>query len=291
MKIQFIIERTKYKMQRDKIDRKTTRKSEVISFLTNDWDRFDLLRGNRELNKAHINKLMTSFQRFNNLYRIVKTTERQPNGKYIVLDGQHTLAACEQLEEAFPGEYPVTQIIESAQGIDEVITLNSNSQRWGRHQYIASYVSRNFPHYITIMKLRDEFPDIGQLYTYCCLLNPYALQESGKAAKIIQDGTWEVADYGWALERAQWMTEIKELVEQKDKMIFKQFKFQWAIVKMFTHPCYDHERFMARLKNNYSKIYRSAERKAFLSMFSDIFNYRPTPQMRPVYFDRLDGYK
>lgn len=257
---------------------------------TSCFDNFEFILGNRLTDRSHIEELKTSFMRHPYLTRVVRTTTKGENGKYKVLDGQNTLIACQELCEQFPGKYFISQLIEESQGIDDVIVLNVTQRKWGRVNYIYSYVARNQPNYVSIIELQRMYPMLKHVYILVCLLNTTYVDDVGKNNKDLKNGKFEVASWQKAQQLAGWLITIIDTVRPKDRIIPRLYKFQLACVKMFTHPEYIQNRFVKRLNSNLDKIYRAGEVKDYLAIFSAIYNCRISDMMEPVYFERMETY-
>lgn len=74
-----------------------------------------------------------------------------------VIDGQHRLSICEQLD------IPVQYTIVSGLRIDDCIRLNATAHNWKLIDYIRSYAKRGFVNYIELLKLLEEYVTKNQI--------------------------------------------------------------------------------------------------------------------------------
>lgn len=114
-------------------------------YKTKDYDMFTPLPGNRKLNLNHVSRLMLSFQR---KYLVVPIIV---NNDYMVVDGQHRLAAAKNLR------YDVYYIIQDYH-LPECHMLNEANEKYKPIDFLEGYISLGYPEYKRFQEFRDKYP-------------------------------------------------------------------------------------------------------------------------------------
>ena len=106
-------------------------------YLTDEYDKFKKLQGNRAVDAMRLTKIRESIQKvgFVNGPIIV-------NDRFEVVDGQGRLEVCKA------DGIPVPYIIIAGIGVDECISMNINQSNWKTTDYIKAYADLGRPDYI-----------------------------------------------------------------------------------------------------------------------------------------------
>ena len=125
-----------------------TRDTGVKLMMTTDYDKFQYIGGNRDVNDKHMKNLSRS---------VLKTgTNVQPvivNSKFEVIDGQHRLDACR--EAGVPVSYIVLDMAMSKEAL--MIELNINSKNWSGKDYLEHGKEKKIKGYQEIWDMQNKY--------------------------------------------------------------------------------------------------------------------------------------
>ncbi len=150
---------------------------------TNDYYKFQILKGNRNVSTGRVNKIIASINRVGYITNPIIVNEHME-----VIDGQGRLEALKTLQ------LPVDYIVVPGAGIDECISMNINQERWTTYDYIKSFAERGNENYKTLKKAIDTFTPgipIRVVISVC------AGNLSYFNAKRIQEGDFEMGRWDW----------------------------------------------------------------------------------------------
>lgn len=235
---------------------------------TNDYNRFSLLNGNRNVNKLHVERLKSSFQKNYLLSPIVV------NENFEIIDGQHRFNAAKALG------LPVNYIVAKGYGLIEVQLLNTNMKNWSKAEYLKSYCDLGFSEYIKMKKFMDHFPDFGIAVSEQLLTNTYGgVNNRGIAAKIdgknkgriknFQEGNFKIADLPLAYENGEKIMMIKPYYDG-----FANPVFVAAMIGIFKNKNYNHSQLLQKLRQNPNSLVHCKKSTQYKILIEDIYNYR-----------------
>lgn len=129
---------------------------------TNDYSKFKILKGNRQISWAKTQRLVKSIE----LIGYIKSHPILVDKKLTIIDGQHRFAACKQL--GLPVLYEVHDNTENIG--DVLIALNANQQSWQLSDYIHYYASKGIEFYTECLAFEDRHKlTISHAIHLCCL--------------------------------------------------------------------------------------------------------------------------
>lgn len=117
-------------------------------YITEDYDIFVTLKGNRKLDSKHTKQLQKLMLEKGNL---IDKFPIVVNERMEIIDGQHRLAALKELE------WPVVYEIREDLNIDNVRTINSAHKNWGWLDYAKSYADLGNENYLRFLNLHNYF--------------------------------------------------------------------------------------------------------------------------------------
>lgn len=150
---------------------------------TNNYMKFQILKGNRIVAQSRVNKIIASINRVGYITNPIIVNEHME-----VIDGQGRLEALKTLQ------LPVDYIVVPGAGIDECISMNINQERWTMADYIKSFAERGNSNYETLQEAIDKFaPRIAiRIIASVCSGNLSYVD-----SKAIQEGDFEMGRWDW----------------------------------------------------------------------------------------------
>ena len=125
---------------KEKTEKKYNKKYNDI-FVTNDYDVFKYIKGNRQVNEYNKASLQKS---------MLKKQEDGPimiNENFEIIDGQHRYEVCKE------NNLPVYYFISPGKNIEDVKILNNVSRTWKISDYLNMYVENEKEEYLDFQKL------------------------------------------------------------------------------------------------------------------------------------------
>jgi hypothetical protein len=119
-------------------------------YTTKDYNKFQVIVANREINKEHVRKLARSIKKKNLLF----VRPLIVNDKMQLIDGQHRLAACEQIGE--------TVFYIKAGGLtkEDIAVLNTAQKNWTRLDFINFFAIEGIKEFKDISRLINKYPEV-----------------------------------------------------------------------------------------------------------------------------------
>lgn len=122
-----------------------------------EYDAFNLVDENRDVDNVQINRLVKSFLKYGTAALNLTVLEsRVLSGKweYYLGDGQHSIKACKQLN--LPFNYTVVRLENETKEsvLKYIATLNNAKKGWSTDNYLKSFLAK--PEYILFDKLKKE---------------------------------------------------------------------------------------------------------------------------------------
>lgn len=236
--------------------------------MTNDYSMFAQIEGNRVVNKLHVERLKTSFQKNYLMSPIIV------NQNYEIIDGQHRFNAAKVLG------LPINFIVINGYGLREVQTLNTNMKNWKKEDYLHAYCDLGYEEYLKMRQFMCDFPDFGIAVSEQILTNSvggvnnrgYAAKIDGKEAgrlRNFQEGEFRVAVLDLAYENAEKIMMIKQYYDGFNRSVFVA-----SMIGMFKHENYNHSQFIQKLKNNPSALSHCSNVTQYKILIEEIYNFR-----------------
>lgn len=167
-------------------------------YITNMYDKFLSLEGNRGIMESHVKKIMDSIEEKNQLqYFPIMVNENN-----YIIDGQHRLRAAERLG------VPIYYRIIKGADINDVMRLNFNQKQWSLMNFIQAYIHLGYSEYI---KLQEFFTK----YTLSPNSSARLLYGWGtmgtEISNVVRGGEFKVRD----LEKAEKVAYVRSYIEEK----------------------------------------------------------------------------
>lgn len=169
--------------------------------VTNDYDLFNRLNGNRSVEEQRVKKIINSI---NNVGYVLSPI--LVNEKMEVVDGQARLEAFRRLE------MPVYYIIQNGIGRKECISMNINQTNWTLPDYIASYAEMGDAAYQRLIQLVDMF---GKTFRLSTIIYSVTMKVWSNNAKI-RNGEFECSqdEFERAQETLSWLIKFVPIISR-----------------------------------------------------------------------------
>lgn len=239
---------------------------------TNDYSKFKVLYGNRDVNKVHVRRLQKSFE---------KEYLQSPilvNEKYEIIDGQHRFEAARQME------LPINFIICENYGLEEVQLLNANMKNWSSKDYLDSYCDLGYPEYLKFRDFMKLYPDFSLPTCQIILSNTARGSDTSTKSKSLRsktnksgsyinrnfvNGDFKISDYNTSVLIADKLLSIKPFYRG-----YSRGGFVKTMITIFKHENYNHKRLLNKLAINPTGLKDCANVNQYKLLIEDIYNYK-----------------
>jgi len=239
--------------------------------LTNDYDKFKIIDGNRPPNPKHIIRLYNSIIENGLLCNPIIV-----NDKYEIIDGQHRFFASKKANISF------FYIMVDDYGLKDVHTLNLNQKNWTKKDYMDGYADMGVESY---SKLREFVEKNAEFNFHDCISfcsNISSANGSSFSSKVrrinnglsnqnevFEEGTWVGKDFLLAQEWASKISEIKDYFDGYNKSVFVG-----TMIIILQNESFNFNEFIGKLKIQPKALYDCANREQCKLMVENVYNYK-----------------
>jgi hypothetical protein len=221
--------------------------------MSNDYSSFVRIKGNRNLNKAHIRRFKEALSED---ATSIKYNPILVNEKNEVIDGQHRFEALKALS------LPVYYIQVDELELKNAQVLNKLSKPWNPMDYARSYAELGNKNYITYIEFKEKYRfnhDI--LMKYLSLDNPIT-------GDMFRSGKLMIKDRNKSSDLCDKLLDISEFYRRFDTRAFAL-----AFKNMWSNPRYSHDRLVYKLRNRPNAIQDRGIPEEYMRDLEKIYNH------------------
>ena len=238
---------------------------------TMDYSLFKTLKGNRDVNQAHLHRLTKSVAKQYLLSPIVV------NERFEIIDGQHRFQA------AKANNLPIYYIVAIGYSLNEVQILNSNSSNWRNVDYLKAYCDMGVEAYLKFRAYTKKWPEFkfNSIYAIVTLKQSYGNSANSKALK--REGNKDGSYFTNYFAAGKLVIADAVKIEKTANQIidFKPFytnytrsTFVYAMIGIFNLEHYDHERMINKLSLQPTALKDCTSVTQYRKLLTDIYNYK-----------------
>ena len=235
--------------------------------VTKDYGLFAFTDENRVISTAHVNKVGREVDRKNlsqdspikvkpldNKY----ADEEHPNGKYIIVEGQHTyLALVDRREWIF---YQITETFD----IEDISHFNSVRKNWSFDDYLSSYCKKGLNAYKVYAGFKKRS---GWAHSNLILM---LMGNNSGALQAFKDGKFKIR---MDISEANMLVEmVNDFGSYLD--FYKTRAFIKACTVMFRAHGYNHKKMLGKMDYLSTRILKSVYWDDYLKQLEQIYNYK-----------------
>ena len=231
--------------------------------VTENYDMFKKIGGNRKLNKANYAKIVKSMKEEQLIIPIVV------NEKYEIIDGQHRYTACKDLGK------PVYFYMVRGYGLSQVKRANIASSNWKKENYLDMFVAENNEVY-------KEFEEIKERYdlNISNLLKIFAIVQEKQSARVgyeFENGTFTLDG---KMEVLRFLTALEDFNFFK---FYKSNNFLIKITRLYFKSEYDHNKMKTKLITHRNSLEKRSTSDEYLVLLCNrIYSFGVTKN--PIYY-------
>ena len=231
--------------------------------VTENYDMFKKIGGNRKLNKANYAKIVKSMKEEQLIIPIVV------NEKYEIIDGQHRYTACKDLGK------PVYFYMVRGYGLEQVKRANIASSNWKKENYLDMFVAEGNETY-------KEFEEIKERYdlNISNLLKIFAIVQEKQSARVgyeFENGTFTLDG---KMEVLRFLTALEDFNFFK---FYKSNNFLIAFTRLYFKSEYDHDKMKTKLITHRNSLEKRSTSDEYLVLLCNrIYSFGVTKN--PIYY-------
>lgn len=159
--------------------------STVMVFQTPDYSKFNLIKGNRELDMNKIKRIQADIDRGTNLLKYCPIVVVEKNKKLDIIDGQHRFVVAKKIKS------PVFYVLADPLSLYDIARMNSNTEKWKSRDFINCYVELGNEHYKKLQSFLVKYPGVP-ITTCVSLLEKGKIAAGGSGMEAFQRGEFKV---------------------------------------------------------------------------------------------------
>lgn len=236
--------------------------SNIKIFITDEYNRFKKMPGNRIVSKMRIEKLKASFGERDIPNPIICNENME------IVDGQGRYEARKELG------LPIVLIIVPGLGTRECAQLNRFNTKWGAGDWVDSYAQNSDPEVaLPYQRLKQVSKETGFSYSRCIDMVGHSSATGRGGKQSIESGRiiFTEDDVAKVIITAKNGAEIREALQFTAPL---NNAFWLAVRVMVGTKGYDHSRMLRNCAMNRGSYNQMSNLEAQLKEFSRIFNYK-----------------
>lgn len=231
--------------------------------VTENYDMFKKIGGNRKINKANYAKIVKSMKEEQLIIPIVV------NERYEIIDGQHRYTACKDLGK------PIYFYMVRGYGLEQVKRANIASSNWKKENYLDMFVAEGNEVY-------KEFEEIKERYdlNISNLLKIFAIVQEKQSARVgyeFENGTFTLDG---KMEVLRFLTALEDFNFFK---FYKSNNFLIAFTRLYFKSEYDHDKMKTKLITHRNSLEKRSTSDEYLVLLCNrIYSFGVTKN--PIYY-------
>ena len=230
---------------------------------TNDYNLFSFIKGNRAINRGHVNKLKDKINKKDlNEIPLLVGNKNHKTGKYPIIDGQHRFKARAELNKA------IRFIIVNAIKSDDISTMNTNNSNWVNKNFLNKFVEQGNYEYV-YYKLFMEDNGLKNLFSVCTTILNNSNRRTKAHEKDFVEGNFKVIDKENSITNILYINMIlSEINSHKCKNSF----FYFALLHAIYHTGFDRVHFINKVRKLSAKFKGATSSTEWLDIIDLVYN-------------------
>jgi hypothetical protein len=125
--------------------------AQTMVFQSDAYNKFNMIKGNRNLDMGKIKKILADIERGTNLLPFVPILVVENNGKLDIIDGQHRFMVAKKIKHL------VHYVVCTTLSLYDIARMNSNTEKWKGMDFINCYVQLGNENYVILNDLLKEY--------------------------------------------------------------------------------------------------------------------------------------
>lgn len=236
--------------------------SVVKIYTTNDYSRFNMVLGNRELKEAKIKRIRRDITNGLDILRLCPIIVSESGNKLNIIDGQHRYFVARQIKSH------VFYVISKEMPLGDVAKINSNQEKWSSKDFIHCYAVQGNDNYVKLQEFMDQYKisvsvSMG-LLSIGLAIGDHGVQEEMKTK--FERGGFETTNRLTAIEVADIVEQFSEFKQNKTRL------FIVAICKLLKAEKCDMVELVNKFKKDPEVLKEQSNYQNYLLNLEQIYN-------------------
>lgn len=237
--------------------------SKRVIFVTDEYDIFKKLGGNREVRPNRVQAIVDSIRKVGWQPSIILCNEKME-----VIDGQGRLYACRELG------INIEYTIEPGIGFEECVAMNIKMKNWDIYDFIEAYASQGDENYQKLVEYNDKAESLTITETALCLSDAY----SKNIDRPLRDQYYKIIDEPDNIACLEFMAKVKPLLTRVKGGSNYYFP---VLCGLFKSKMIDEQRMLESIETNCLMMKGAYNFDAAITELQNVYNYR---RRQTVYF-------
>ena len=229
---------------------------------TRNYDIFKLVKGNREINRSHVNRLKEKISRRDLKEIPITCGSADANGVYPIFDGQHRFMAKKELGK------PIRFIVTKNMRADDISELNTDTSNWNQKNFLKKWVDKGLSDYIYFKIFIEEYGLENKFSVAITLLNNSFRRERTQE-EVFVNGLFKVVDKE---ESENTIRFINRILTEIDSSKCKNSFFYYAILHVINHPGFDRNHFIRKVEKLSAKFKGATNSQEWVDIMDKVYN-------------------
>lgn len=223
---------------------------------TTNYDQFQMVMSNREVDERHVLRLTKSIQEKNLLCINPIIVDEDMS----VIDGQHRLEAAKALN------VPIHYVVSSNVKKGDISRINSNQKNWKVIDYINYFTIEGVPQYQELSRLICRFP----AFSPTAILR---LVHADTGRQNVKEGVINIDNIAQAADILEYCNRLLNKGGSKYAFVLQR-NFTLAIRRCFNTEGFDKEVLLSKIDQMPRSLVPCINERQYCEMIEEIYNYR-----------------
>ena len=229
---------------------------------TRKYDIFKLVKGNREINRSHVNRLKEKISRRDLKEIPILVGSLDKSGKYPIFDGQHRFAAKSELNKS------IRFIVVKSMRPDDISDINTDNSNWVSKNFLNKYVEKGNEDYIYYKSFMDDYGLKNKFSVATTILNNSSRRTTAQEDDF-DDGLFKVADKE---ESEQTIKYINKVLTEIDSSKCKNSFFYYSMLHALSHVGFNRSHFLKKVEKLSAKFKGATNSQEWLDIIDRVYN-------------------
>jgi|TARA_R110000772_G_scaffold176654_1_gene288323 hypothetical protein len=229
---------------------------------TKDYNLFDIVKGNREVNRSHVNRLKDKIRRRDLKELPITVLSKNKSGKFPIFDGQHRYLARSELNKS------IRFIVAEKLKADDISIANTDNANWVSKNFLHKFVEKGNEDYVYYESFMEEY-GLNSKYSVTTTVLNNSFRRERSQEKDFEDGLFKVAD---KTESEETMKYINKILTEIDSSKCKNSFFYYAILFAISHVGFNRTHFTRKVEKLSAKFKGATNSQEWLDIIDKVYN-------------------
>lgn len=226
---------------------------------TEDYSKFDVIMGNRNISKVKIDKICNDIKDGFNMLPYCPIIVSEGENKLKIIDGQHRFEVSKKTSN------PVYYVICNTLTLRQIALLNSRGDKWKVSDFLQCYIKLGIQDYSTLTRVMDKYKISVRVAADLLMFN----QAKANSGDVLQSGEF----------KCNYLEEVNVLLDLVQS-IFHTYKFSMdryliaAVQTLQKKGLCDFEKLKTKIAAAPMIMSKQTDPKSYLNNIEAVYNYK-----------------